>query len=88
MDPETRLELIAALAADRGWDAVVLVGRSLLDHYYPADIFTGISGDPGPAYVVALRDALQRVAPSPLPLNMRITDDEPDRYRGDPAPET
>jgi hypothetical protein len=32
MDPEERLELIAALAQDRAWDAVVLVGRALLEH--------------------------------------------------------
>ena len=62
MDPETRLELIAALAQDRAWDAVVLVGRALLDKYYPTDIFTGVSGDTGPAYVVALRAALDAIA--------------------------
>lgn len=61
MDPEERLELIAMLASDRGWDAVVTVGRSLLDHYYPADIFDGSSGDSGPQYVVALREALRRI---------------------------
>jgi hypothetical protein len=61
MDPEQRLELIALLAKDRTWDAVVVVGRALLDHYYPADIFDGSSGDAGPAYVVALREALGRL---------------------------
>lgn len=61
MDPEQRLELIAHLVDDEGWDAVVLVGRALLDHYYPADIFTGVSGDPGPQYIVALREALVRI---------------------------
>lgn len=58
MDPERRLELIALLAQDRAWDAVVLIGRELLDAYYPADIFTSESGDSGPAYVTALRNAL------------------------------
>lgn len=61
MDTEQRLELIAHLAEDHAWDAVVLVGRALLDHYYPADIFTGVSGDSGPEYVVALRNALARI---------------------------
>lgn len=61
MDPERRLELIALLAQDHAWDAVVLIGRELLDHYYPADVFDGSSGDPGPEYVVALRAALNRL---------------------------
>lgn len=62
MDQDRRLELIALLAQDKSWDAVVLIGTELLDAYYPADIFTGISGDLGPAYVVALRDALAAIA--------------------------
>lgn len=61
MDPEDRLELIAMLARDEAWDAVVKIGRALLDHYYPTDIFTGVSGDSGPQYVVALREALARI---------------------------
>lgn len=61
MDSERRLELIALLAQDQAWDAVVLIGQSLLDEYYPADIFTGISGNSGPQYVVALRDALAHI---------------------------
>ncbi len=61
MDPEERLELIALLAEDKAWDAVVAVGRALLDAYYPADVFTGTSGDSGPQYVVALREAINRL---------------------------
>lgn len=61
MDPERRLELIALLAQDQAWDAVVLIGRELLDTYYPADVFDGSSGDPGPVYVAALRNALNRL---------------------------
>ena len=61
MDAEDRLELIAALAQDKAWDAVVKIGRALLDHHYPADIFTGVSGDSGPEYIVALRNALARI---------------------------
>ena len=60
MDPERRLELIAMLAQDRAWDAVILIGTELLDVYYPAKVFTGESGDSGPLYVVALRNALKR----------------------------
>jgi hypothetical protein len=33
MDPEQRLELIALLAKDEAWNAVVLIGRAVLDHY-------------------------------------------------------
>ena len=60
MDPEARLELIAMLAKDEAWDAVIMIGRVLLDHYYPAQVFTGESGDSGPLYVVALRNALKQ----------------------------
>jgi hypothetical protein len=60
MDPERRLELIAMLAKDEVWDAVILIGTELLDAYYPAQVFTGESGDSGPQYVVALREALKR----------------------------
>ena len=61
MDPEDRLELIALLARDEAWAAVVEVGRALLDHYYPSTVFDGSSGDTGPMYVVALREALANV---------------------------
>jgi len=61
MDPEDRLRLITLLAQDKAWDAVVEVGQALLDHYYPVDVFDGSSGDPGPEYVVALRNALERI---------------------------
>jgi hypothetical protein len=62
MAAERRLQLIAMLAGDsagpQAWDAVVLIGRELLDAYYPADVFTGTSGESGPRYVVALRELL------------------------------
>lgn len=61
MDPEDRLHLIKLLAQDKAWDAVVEVGQALLDHYYPASVFDGSSGDSGPDYIVALRNALARV---------------------------
>lgn len=40
---------------------MVKIGELVLDRYYPADIFTGESGDSGPVYLVALREALKRV---------------------------
>jgi hypothetical protein len=61
MDPEERLRLIALLAQDRAWDAIVEVGQALLDHYYPASVFDGSSEDAGPEFVVALRRALERL---------------------------
>jgi len=61
VDAERRLELIALLAKDEAWNAIILIGQELLDSYYPAKIFTGTSRDSGPQYVVALRDALNRV---------------------------
>ena len=61
MDHERRLELIALLARQHDWDAIVLIGRELLEAYWPGDIFTGTSGDAGPQYTVALRAALNRL---------------------------
>lgn len=61
MDPDERLELIGLLAEDRGWDAVMAVGRALLNRHYPATVFDGSSGDAGPEYVVALRNAIARI---------------------------
>jgi hypothetical protein len=61
MDAERRLELIGQLAKGEDWDAIVTIGEAILDHHYPASVFDGSSGDPGPLYVVALREALARV---------------------------
>lgn len=61
MDAERRLELIALLAKDNAWGAIVLIGRTLLDEYYPEAVFAGTSGDSGPAYAAALREALARI---------------------------
>ena len=61
MDPEERLELIGMLASRNDWDAVVMIGQAILDHTYPASVFNGSSGDPGPAYIVALRETLANV---------------------------
>ena len=61
MDAEERLELIGLLVEGNAWDAIVKIGQAILDHYYPADVFTGESGDSGPEYVVALRNALAHI---------------------------
>lgn len=61
MDAEDRLNLIAALATNQDWEAVAIIGRALLNTYYPSTVFDGSSGDPGPEYVVALRNALARI---------------------------
>jgi hypothetical protein len=45
-------------------EAIVKVGHSILDHYYPEGVFTGTSGDSGPQYIVALREALRRIEES------------------------
>lgn len=62
MDSDRRLELIALLAQDKTWDAVVLIGQELLDFYYPSDVFIGeTDSSPGVKYIVALRNALAAI---------------------------
>jgi hypothetical protein len=62
MNLEDKAALIKLLLVDeRPWDAIVAIGRWVLDSYYPEEIFTGVSGDPGPQYIVALREALRRI---------------------------
>lgn len=61
MDPERKLELIALLARDETWKAVILIGNELLDTYYPASMFNDASSSHGAAYIVALRDILARL---------------------------
>lgn len=60
-DADDRLDLIALLATGEDWKAIVRIGQTILDYAYPEDIFNGSSGDPGPAYIVALRNALQNI---------------------------
>lgn len=46
------------------FDTLVFVAQTLLDRHWPADVFDGSSGDPGPVFVARLRDALSaRPAP-------------------------
>lgn len=58
-----RLEEIIREEKPDTWsfDTLLYVGRRLLRDVYPADIFTGVSGDSGPQYVVALRAAIDRI---------------------------
>lgn len=44
------------------FDALLYIGERLLAEVYPEKVFTGESGDSGPQFVVALREALRRVA--------------------------
>ena len=57
------MERIAQLEAkidDPSWLDFMEICNNFLAHY-PPDIFTGVSGDPGPLFVVALRAAIQEV---------------------------
>lgn len=58
MDDDDRLELVRLIASNKNWDTIIMVGRAILDEYYPADIFDGSSGNSGPTYVVAMRQLL------------------------------
>ena len=40
------------------WDEYIAYTREWLEHY-PETIFTGISGDPGALFIVAVRKALK-----------------------------
>lgn len=61
MNQDERLELIASLAGGWDWKVILQIGRLILERTYPADIFDGSSGDTGPAYIVALREALKNI---------------------------
>ena len=63
MDPEERLELIKLVASHEDWKVVLAVGEVILANTYPERIFPGISisGDPGPKYIVALREAIKNL---------------------------
>lgn len=43
------------------FDTLLYVGRRMLEEYYPPSVFDGSSGDSGPQYVVALREAIKRI---------------------------
>lgn len=46
---------------DGGMPTLILLTDHLLDTIYPASVFTGKSGDTGPNFIVALREALVEV---------------------------
>lgn len=55
---------VAVLAIAHGpwtFDLLLAIGQHLLDAWYPADVFTGVSGDPGARLVAAVRDCLEVV---------------------------
>ena len=45
-------------AQEPDWLTYIGITKRWLEHY-PEDIFTGVSGDPGPLFVVAVRKALE-----------------------------
>jgi len=65
---ETYNKLLLSEAADEierleninAWDfyALMAMAKRILDERYPADVFTGESGDLGPRFVVALREMI------------------------------
>lgn len=54
-------ELVHEDPASWSFDTLLFVGRRMLKEVYPPDIFTGSSGDSGPQYVVAIREAIKRI---------------------------
>ena len=54
---EARIEEMEGLLGP-DWETYIELTKSWLE-WYPADIFTGKSGDPGPVFVVAIRKALE-----------------------------
>lgn len=58
-DSRAKVEAMLAAGLSGAWfDDLVRIGRALLDEHYPASIFTGVSGDPGPVFVAKMREAL------------------------------
>lgn len=48
---------------DAPWETLVAIAREICDRYYPADIFTGSSGDVGPQLIAALRGVMDAGEP-------------------------
>ena len=57
-DTEAGLRSEIETLNDPDWDSFTEITRKWLEKY-PSDIFTGESGDPGPLFVVAVREALE-----------------------------
>ncbi len=58
---EVTEEVFEILMDNCGFNFLLYVGKKILDKHYPEDIFTGESGDLGPKYIVALREALTQI---------------------------
>jgi hypothetical protein len=54
----TRLRAQVEAVQDPTFEEMVERLTWWLDEHYPADIFTGVSGNPGPVFVVAVRAAI------------------------------
>lgn len=52
---------IDAYLASLGFDGLVELVRALLDEHYPRDLMERWPEDPGPAFVLAVRDAMERL---------------------------
>ena len=48
------------------FETMLYVGQRVINEVYPETIFTGASGDLGPQYVAALRDALRKYVNKPI----------------------
>ncbi len=53
-------EVFEILTDSCGFDFLLYLGKKILDKNYPTDVFTGESGEAGPNFIVALREALRR----------------------------
>lgn len=63
-ESRAKIEDVLATGLDGiGFDGLVGIAGMLLDAHYPATIFTGESGDPGPVFVAKLREALGALPP-------------------------
>ena len=58
-------EILAEQPEKWSFDTLMWAADRILAEIYPADIFTGVSGDPGPRLVVALRDCRTVMARPP-----------------------
>jgi hypothetical protein len=58
------IELLRSIDA-WSFDDLVAMAKRILDERYPADIFTGVSGDLGPRFVVALREMIAEIEARP-----------------------
>ncbi len=60
-DCEFNEEMFEMLIDSCGFDTLIYLGKKMLDRHYPESIFTGTGKGSGPEYIVALREALEKV---------------------------